>query len=264
MSKPRLVLIGNGMAGVRTVEELLKIKPDHYDITIFGAEPHPNYNRILLSPVLAGEMTISEIVLNELEWYKENNIKLHTGKQIKTIDRVKRKVIAEDGTEEEYDRLLIATGSTPFMLPIPGNDLPGVIGYRDIKDTDEMIEAARLHKHAVVIGGGLLGLEAANGLKLRGMDVTVVHLGPWLLERQLDEVAGKMLQKSLEDKGLKFLLRNADRSADPGRIWPRCRHSLQGWHADPGRPRRHGRRHPPQLFAGRILRHLLQPRHRGQ
>src|SRR5574343_416365 len=206
MSKPRLVLIGNGMAGVRTVEELLKIKPDHYDITIFGAEPHPNYTRILLSPVLAGEMTISEIVLNELEWYKENNIKLHTGKQIKTIDRVKRKVIAEDGTEEEYDRLLIATGSTPFMLPIPGNDLPGVIGYRDIKDTDEMIDAATKHKHAVVIGGGLLGLEAANGLKLRGMDVTVVHLGPWLLERQLDEVAGKMLQKSLEDKGLKFLL----------------------------------------------------------
>jgi nitrite reductase (NADH) large subunit len=205
-AKPRLVLIGNGMAGVRTVEELLKIKPDHYDITIFGAEPHPNYNRILLSPVLAGEMTISEIVLNELEWYKENNIKLHTGKQIKTIDRVKRKVIAEDGTEEAYDRLLIATGSTPFMLPIPGNDLPGVIGYRDIKDTDEMIEAAKLHKHAVVIGGGLLGLEAANGLKLRGMDVTVVHLGPWLLERQLDETAGKMLQKSLEDKGLKFLL----------------------------------------------------------
>ena len=206
MSKPRLVLIGNGMAGVRTVEELLKIKPDHYDITIFGAEPHPNYNRILLSPVLAGEMTIQEIVLNELAWYKENNIKLHTSKQIKTIDRVKRKVIADDGTEESYDRLLIATGSTPFMLPIPGNDLPGVIGYRDIKDTDEMIDAAARHKHAVVIGGGLLGLEAANGLKLRGMDVTVVHLGPWLLERQLDEVAGKMLQKSLEDKGLKFLL----------------------------------------------------------
>ncbi len=206
MSKPRLVLIGNGMAGVRTVEELLKIKPDHYDITIFGAEPHPNYNRILLSPVLAGEMQIKDIILNELDWYKENNITLHTGKQVVNIDRVNRKVIADDGSEEHYDRLLIATGSTPFMLPIPGNDLPGVIGYRDIKDTDEMIDAAARHKHAVVIGGGLLGLEAANGLKLRGMDVTVVHLGPWLLERQLDEVAGKMLQKSLEDKGLKFLL----------------------------------------------------------
>jgi nitrite reductase (NADH) large subunit len=204
--KPRLVLIGNGMAGVRTIEELLKIKPDHYDITIFGAEPHPNYNRILLSPVLAGEMTIQEIVLNERDWYRQNGIRLHTGKQVVKIDRAARKVLADDGSEETYDRLLIATGSTPFMLPIPGNDLPGVIGYRDIKDTDEMIEAAKRHKHAVVIGGGLLGLEAANGLKLRGMDVTVVHLGPWLLERQLDEVAGKMLQKSLEDKGLKFLL----------------------------------------------------------
>lgn len=206
MSKPRLVLIGNGMAGVRTIEELLKIKPDHYDITIFGAEPHPNYNRILLSPVLAGEMQIKDIILNELDWYAANNITLHTGKEVVRIDRVKRKVIAADGLEVPYDRLLIATGSTPFMLPIPGNDLPGVIGYRDIKDTDEMIATAARHKHAVVIGGGLLGLEAANGLKLRGMDVTVVHLGPWLLERQLDEVAGQMLQKSLEDKGLKFLL----------------------------------------------------------
>ena len=179
MSKPRLVLIGNGMAGVRTVEELLKIKPDHYDITIFGAEPHPNYNRILLSPVLAGEMGIKDIILNELDWYAENNITLHTGKQVKTIDRVKRKVIADDGTEESYDRLLIATGSTPFMLPIPGNDLPGVIGYRDIKDTDEMIDAAARHKHAVVIGGGLLGLEAANGLKLRGI---ALHIGSQLTE----------------------------------------------------------------------------------
>ena len=206
MQKPRLVLIGNGMAGVRTVEELLKIAPDRYDITIFGAEPHPNYNRILLSPVLAGEMQVKDIILNELDWYTENGITLHTGKQIERIDRVARKVIASDGTEAAYDRLLIATGSTPFMLPIPGNDLPGVIGYRDIKDTDEMIAAASEHRHAVVIGGGLLGLEAANGLKLRGMDVTVVHIGPWLLERQLDEVAGRMLQKSLEDKGLKFLL----------------------------------------------------------
>ncbi len=225
MSKPRLVLIGNGMAGVRTVEELLKIKPDHYDITIFGAEPHPNYNRILLSPVLAGEMGIKDIILNELDWYAENNITLHTGKQVKTIDRVKRKVIADDGTEESYDRLLIATGSTPFMLPIPGNDLPGVIGYRDIKDTDEMIDAAARHKHAVVIGGGLLGLEAANGLKLRGMDVTVVHLGPWLLERQLDEVAGRMLQKSLEDKGLKFLLQTQTEAliqGESGRVAAIC------------------------------------------
>ncbi len=206
MKKPRLVMVGNGMAGVRTVEELLKIAPDHYEIAIFGAEPHPNYNRILLSPVLAGEMTVQEIVLNDLDWYSGHGIRLHVGKKVARLDRVRRQVVAEDGTVEDYDRLLLATGSTPFVLPVPGNDLPGVIGYRDIKDTDEMIEAARRHKHAVVIGGGLLGLEAANGLKLRGMDVTVVHLAPWLLERQLDEVAGKMLQKSLEDRGLKFLL----------------------------------------------------------
>lgn len=204
--KPKLVLIGNGMAGVRTIEELLKIAPDHYDITIFGAEPHPNYNRILLSPVLAGEMTYQEIVLNELDWYRQHGITLHTGKQVRQIDRLRGQVIADDGTVADYDRLLIATGSTPFILPIPGNDLPGVITYRDIKDTDEMIEAARLHQHAVVIGGGLLGLEAAHGLQLRGMDVTVVHIGAWLLERQLDETAGRMLQKSLENKGLKFLL----------------------------------------------------------
>ncbi|HJW24106.1 MAG TPA: nitrite reductase large subunit NirB [Rhodocyclaceae bacterium] len=206
MNKSRLVMVGNGMAGVRTIEELLKIAPDHYDITIFGAEPHPNYNRILLSPVLAGEMTVQDIILNDLSWYEKNGIRLHAGKTVSRIDRARRRVEADDGTVAEYDRLLLATGSTPFRLPIPGNDLPGVIGYRDIKDTDEMIDAARRHRHAVVIGGGLLGLEAANGLKLRGMEVTVVHLGPWLLERQLDEVAGRLLQQSLEERGLRFLL----------------------------------------------------------
>ncbi|MFC5302536.1 nitrite reductase large subunit NirB [Azospira restricta] len=206
MSKPKLVMVGNGMAGVRTLEELFKIAPEMYDVTVFGAEPHPNYNRILLSPVLAGEMKVQDIILNDHDWYRDNGVNLHLGKKVAKIDRVKRQVIAEDGTVEPYDRLLLATGSTPFMLPIPGNNLDGVIGYRDIADTDAMIEAAKRYKHAVVIGGGLLGLEAANGLKLRGMDVTVVHIGPWLLERQLDEVAGRMLQKSLEDRGLTFLL----------------------------------------------------------
>ncbi|HRE18437.1 MAG TPA: FAD-dependent oxidoreductase, partial [Rhodocyclaceae bacterium] len=127
MSKQKLVMVGNGMAGVRTLEELLKIRPEHYEITVFGAEPHPNYNRILLSPVLAGEMTVNEIILNDLDWYKSNDIKLHLNKKVVKIDRVNKKVIAEDGTEEPYDRLLLATGSNPFMLPIPGNDLPGVI-----------------------------------------------------------------------------------------------------------------------------------------
>ncbi|CAM3089469.1 assimilatory nitrite reductase [Ectopseudomonas mendocina] len=206
MQKLKLVMIGNGMAGVRTLEELLKLAPDLYDITVFGAEPHPNYNRILLSPVLAGEQTFEEIVLNDLNWYADNGIKLLLGRKVVKIDRKKRLVIADDGSEAEYDRLLIATGSNPFILPIPGKDLQGVIGYRDIADTQTMMDTAKTHKHAVVIGGGLLGLEAANGLKLRGMDVTVVHIGDWLLERQLDRTAGELLQKSLEDRGLKFLL----------------------------------------------------------
>lgn len=206
MQKMKLVMVGNGMAGVRTLEELLKLAPDLYDITVFGAEPHPNYNRILLSPVLAGEQTIDEIVLNPLSWYDENNITLHLGKKVVAVDRRRRIVKADDGTEAAYDRLLIATGSNPFILPVPGKDLDGVIAYRDIADTHTMIDAAARYKHAVVIGGGLLGLEAANGLMLRGMQVTVVHIMPWLMERQLDDTAGKLLQKSLEDRGLKFMI----------------------------------------------------------
>ena len=210
MKKMKLVMVGNGMAGVRTLEELLKIAPDLYDITVFGAEPHPNYNRILLSPVLAGEQTLDEIVLNPLTWYADNGITLHTGKKVVHIDRKRRivRAVGADGVEieAEYDRLLMATGSNPFILPVPGKDLDGVIGYRDIADTNAMIDAATKYQHAVVIGGGLLGLEAANGLMLRGMQVTVVHIMPWLMERQLDDVAGKLLQKSLEDRGLKFLI----------------------------------------------------------
>ncbi|MFM9912453.1 MAG: nitrite reductase large subunit NirB [Methylophilaceae bacterium] len=212
MKKMKLVMVGNGMAGMRTIEELLKIAPDLYDITVYGDEPYPNYNRIMLSPVLANEQTIEDIILNSREWYTENHITLHTGKRINKIDRVNRVVTAEDGTQSEYDRLLLATGSTPFMLPIPGKDLDGVIGYRDIKDTNTMIEIAKKYKNAVVIGGGLLGLEAANGLKIQGMDVTVVHISDWLLERQLDRTAGKMLQQSLEAKGLKFLMNQQSES----------------------------------------------------
>ncbi|MDO8413868.1 MAG: nitrite reductase large subunit NirB [Gallionellaceae bacterium] len=206
MTKMKLVMVGNGMAGVRTLEELIKLEPDLYDMTVFGAEPHPNYNRIMLSPVLAGEQGIQDIILNDLEWYQQNNITLHLNKKVVRIDRNKKIVYADDGTEAEYDRLLLATGSNPFILPVPGKDLEGVIGYRDIQDTNAMIAAAAKYKHAVVIGGGLLGLEAANGLALRGMDVTVVHIMPWLMERQLDLNSAKMLQTSLEAKGLKFLL----------------------------------------------------------
>ncbi|MBX8488266.1 FAD-dependent oxidoreductase [Pseudomonas cichorii] len=206
MAKLRLVMIGNGMAGVRTLEELLKLNEDLYEITVFGAEPHPNYNRILLSPVLAGEQTFDDIVLNDLNWYKEHNIQLLLNRRVVKIDRFRRIVTAEDGTQAPYDRLLIATGSRPFVLPVPGNTLKGVIGYRDIADTRLMIDTATTHRRAVVIGGGLLGLEAANGLKLRGMDVTVIHNGKWLLERQLDKTSGQMLQAALERRGLAFRL----------------------------------------------------------
>ncbi len=210
MKKLKLVMIGNGMAGVRSLEELLKIAPDLYEITVFGAEPHPNYNRILLSPVLAGEQKLEEIILNDWAWYQDNGITLHAGYTVNDVDRVKRVVHASNAQGEaisaEYDRLILATGSNPFILPVPGKDLQGVLAYRDIADTEAMIEAAAKYKHAVVIGGGLLGLEAANGLMKRGMTVSVVHVMPWLMERQLDDVAGKMLQKSLEDRGMKFLI----------------------------------------------------------
>ncbi|PKO27938.1 MAG: nitrite reductase large subunit [Betaproteobacteria bacterium HGW-Betaproteobacteria-9] len=210
MKKSKLVMVGNGMAGVRTLEELLKIAPEFYDITVFGAEPHPNYNRILLSPVLAGEQTLEEIVLNDWSWYTDNGITLHAGYKVTEVDRVKRVVHAVGPNGEpvsaEYDRLIMATGSNPFILPIPGKDLKGVLAYRDIADTQAMIDAAAQYKHAVVIGGGLLGLEAANGLMKRGMTVSVVHVAPWLMERQLDDVAGKLLQKSLEERGMKFLI----------------------------------------------------------
>ncbi len=221
VNRQRLVVIGNGMAGMRTVEELLKLAPDAYEITVFGSEPHPNYNRILLSPVLAGEQTIDEIVLNPRTWYAENGITLHAGSTVTRIDRARRVVETADGVAASYDRLLIATGSSPFILPVPGTDLPGVITYRDIADTEAMIDAARVHRHAVVIGGGLLGLEAANGLKLRGMEVTVVHLMPWLMERQLDRTAADMLQKTLEAKGLQFRLEAKTQAlvaGDDGRV----------------------------------------------
>ena len=221
MRKMKLVMVGNGMAGVRTLEELLRIAPDLYDITVFGAEPHPNYNRILLSPVLAGEQTIDEIILNPLDWYAGHGITLHLGKKVVDVHRRRRIVTAADGTEAEYDRLLLATGSNPFVPPLPGKELEGVIAYRDIADTETMIATAKTHRHAVVIGGGLLGLEAANGLMRRGMAVTVVHIAPWLMERQLDETAGGMLQKSLEARGLRFLI-GAETAAlvgdDTGRV----------------------------------------------
>ena len=202
--KRRLVVIGNGMAGMRTVEELLQLAPDLYDVTVFGAEPHVNYNRILLSPLLAGEKSVGEIILHPPEWYTEHGVTLHSGDPAVQIDRRRRVVRSQNGIETPYDRLLIATGSKPIVLPVPGAQLRGVVTFRDLADVDAMLEAARCFRKAVVIGGGLLGLEAANALVRRGMDVTVVHLFASLMERQLDESAAALLKTSLESRGLKF------------------------------------------------------------
>ena len=147
MKKEKLILIGNGMAGVRTLEELLKLAPEKYDITVFGAEPYGNYNRILLSPILAGEKTIDEIMINSEEWYAGNKITLLKGKKVVKIDRISRKVVADDSTEREYDRIILATGSNPFVIPIKGADLPGVITFRDIHDVNAMLESAKKHKN---------------------------------------------------------------------------------------------------------------------
>jgi nitrite reductase (NADH) large subunit len=208
MNAPRqsLVVIGNGMAGMRTVEELLKLAPELYDITVFGAEPHGNYNRILLSPVLAGEKSMDDIMIHTRQWYAENRITLHAGDPVVHIDRRRRMVRSKSGREVWYDRLLLATGSTSFIIPVPGHKLAGVIGFRDICDVDTMLEASRSGGHAVVIGGGLLGLEAANGLLRRGMHVTVVHVTDSLMNMQLDKPASLLLKNALEQKGLRFML----------------------------------------------------------
>ncbi|MBK8973291.1 MAG: NAD(P)/FAD-dependent oxidoreductase [Hahellaceae bacterium] len=205
--KQSLVVVGNGMAGMRTVEELLKIAPDKYNITVFGAEPHGNYNRIMLSPLLAGEKTQQDIMINDFDWYTQNEITLHAGKEkeVVRIDRKRKIVYGKDGTEAPYDKLLLATGSNPFIIPVPGKDLKGVITFRDIQDVETMIAVAAAKKrHAIVIGGGLLGLEAANGLLKQGMHVTVVHNLPVLMNRQLDAAAAELLQKELESRGMDF------------------------------------------------------------
>ncbi|WP_437558675.1 nitrite reductase large subunit NirB [Acidithiobacillus sulfuriphilus] len=204
--KSRLVVVGNGMAGMRTVEELLKMAPDLYAITVFGAEPHPNYNRILLSPVLAGEITVDEIILNDCDWYEAHGIALRLGEPVLGIDRVRREVRSADGSTTPYDRLLLATGATPFLPPIPGMDLAGVLAFRNIGDVEQMLMAAQHGGHAVVIGGGLLGLEAAHGLLARGMQVTVVHRHAWPLSQQVDAAGGALLRQALESRGVRFLL----------------------------------------------------------
>lgn len=204
MDKQKLILVGNGMAGMRCIEEILKHAPDSFEITIFGSEPHVNYNRIQLSAVLQGT-TFEDITINERAWYHEQNIRLYTGETVIKIDTGKQVVITDINRVVSYDRLILATGSLPFILPVPGADLEGAITFRTIEDCQKMMGTAKRYQTAVVIGGGVLGLEAAKGLLNLGMEVTVVHNGRNLMDRQLDETAAKMLQQELEQQGMSFL-----------------------------------------------------------
>jgi nitrite reductase (NADH) large subunit len=203
--RSRLVLVGNGMAGVRALEEILTRAPHEFAITVFGAEPFGNYNRIMLSPVLAGEKTFEAITTHPRSWYEENGIELIAGEAVAGIDRAAKTVTGGQGTTRRYDVLLLATGSNPVIIPLPGHKLPGVIGFRDIADVETMLAASKSHSHAVVIGGGLLGLEAANGLARNGMDTTVLHIMPTLMERQLDPVSAGLLKADLISRGIKVV-----------------------------------------------------------
>jgi len=203
----KLVVVGNGMAAGRVLEELLERAPDAYAMTIFGAEPRVNYNRIMLSPVLSGEKTYDDILIHDDAWYARHGIALHRGHEVVGIDRAAKTVITASGHEEPYDKLLIATGSVPFIIPVPGSTLPGVLSYRDLDDVNAMLSAAEKGGHAVVIGGGLLGLEAAAGLAMQGMKVTVVHLMPTLMERQLDPAAGYLLEQAIVSRGIDVITR---------------------------------------------------------
>lgn len=203
--KLKLVLIGNGLAGMRCLEDLLDMAPDRYDVTVIGEEPWGNYNRIMLSPVLSGEKTIDDIMLHPHAWYRDKGIKFIADDPAIKIDRTRKVVHTEKGENVDYDRLIIATGSSPFIPPVQGVDLKGVISFRDIYDVNTMIKYCETKKNAVVIGVGLLGLEAAYGLKQRGMNVTVLHLMDRIMERQLDGRASRMLRHSIEQKGINII-----------------------------------------------------------
>ncbi|AXF45126.1 MULTISPECIES: nitrite reductase small subunit NirD [Acinetobacter] len=203
--KMKLVLVGNGLAGMRCLEDLLDMAPERYDVTVIGEEPWGNYNRIMLSPVLSGDKTIDDIMLHPHAWYSDKGIRFIAGDPAVRIDRPRKQVYTEKGEVVDYDRLILATGSKPFIPPIAGADLKGVISFRDIYDINTMLDYCKTKKNAVVIGGGLLGLEAAYGLKQRGMNVTVLHLMDRIMERQLDSKASQMLRHSIEQKGISII-----------------------------------------------------------
>lgn len=210
MKQPRLVVIGNGMAGARAVEEILaRGGRGRFEIAVFGAEPYGNYNRILLSSVLSGAHEPHDIFINPLEWYREHGIRLHAGVPVERIDRQEKRVYGAGGVVEAYDTLIIATGSSSFVPPLQGlydasgAFKEGVFVFRTLDDCAEIARYAKRSTRAAVIGGGLLGLEAARGLLTHGVEVHVVHLAPHLMDVQLDATAGTLLRRTLEQLGVR-------------------------------------------------------------
>ncbi|WP_293267763.1 FAD-dependent oxidoreductase [Neptunomonas sp.] len=206
MTQPHLVIIGSGMAGGRLLDEIIRRQPDRFRISVFGEEHHPNYNRIMLSPLLAGEVSKEEIVLNSYEWYEEHGITLFSGEQIISIDRTKKRLLSNTGTKITYDHLVLATGSRPSSIPAKGQHLNNIFDFRTLEDVDAIVNTAQFSKHAVVVGGGLLGLEAAYGLAIKGIKTTVIHRSSHLLNKQLDSQSAEMLRLSLQERGIETLL----------------------------------------------------------
>ncbi len=223
--RQRLVVVGNGMSPGRALEKLFEAAPEAYKVTIFNVEPRVNYDRIMLSPVLSGEKSFEEIVIHGDGWYVKHGVTLYKGHKIVAIDRANKTVTSDRGVVEPYDKLIIATGSNPIVIPVPGHSLAGVLTYRDLDDVNAMVLAAKAGGRAVVIGGGLLGLEAAVGLKEQGMQVSVVHLAPTLMERQLDAPAGFLLKEAIEARGIAVHvkantkeIRGTDHAEGPSRV----------------------------------------------
>ncbi len=206
MEHKKLVIIGNGMATSRLLDELLHRDASGFQITVFGEEPGGAYNRIQLSPLLAGDTSRKAIQLKSTAWYKNHGVTLHSGDPVVRIERDQRRIISQSGVTVHYDQLILATGSRPASIPAANQSLAGIFDFRTERDVERILQQASDSRDALVIGGGLLGLEAAHALAKKGLDVTLIHRADWLMNRQLDPIAGELLRKALELRGIRFVL----------------------------------------------------------
>ena len=261
MSEP-LVIVGNGMAAARLVDELAKVALGRYAIAVIGDEPRLAYNRVLLSSVLAGETTSQDIELRPASWWRDRGVTLKYGCVATEIDVGRRELKIANEESVPFSKLVLATGSSPLRLNVPGADLAGVHTFRDSRDVDLLLTLAAQKKRVVVVGGGLLGLEAAYGLAKAGAPVTLVHLMDRLMERQLDAPAAELLKSLVERKGIEILL-NANTARIHGETRVEGVELVDGRRID-GRRRDFRRRHPAEHRAGERRRHCRQSRHHGR